>query len=251
MDRGSTRKCAVAAQLFSVNSAGCLALAIPCFAAAASLAPRPALAISAPDARAVCLAAGGIDVGQSENALACNIVGVGDYRVIIGNAVSACTYVATLGIREPAFRQLVKLAWHEHRLQTRCASKPATLLDCRQSVVSPLCRLLNSAHTDIVLAGFHGSISGDASWTNSSGPPQGRPHLRHPARPPAGRVCGSVRRPRQGRGRAGLTWGGHGATEAPCRATRRRSGLARHLMGQPQRQTHQIRRLNSGAEGPV
>ena len=84
-------------KLFSVNSARCLSLAIPCFAAAASLAPRPALAISAPDARAVCLAAGGIDAGQSENALACNIVGVGDYRVIIGNAVSACTYVATLG----------------------------------------------------------------------------------------------------------------------------------------------------------
>ena len=51
----------------------------------------------APDARAVCLAGGGIDAGQSENALACNILGMGDYRVVIGNAVGTCTYVATLG----------------------------------------------------------------------------------------------------------------------------------------------------------
>ncbi|MFZ1430181.1 MAG: hypothetical protein WAS21_25835 [Geminicoccaceae bacterium] len=81
----------------SINSAAYLTLTISCLAATASMAPRPALAIAAPDARAVCLAAGGIDAGQSENALACNIAGVGDYRVVIGNAVSACTYVATLG----------------------------------------------------------------------------------------------------------------------------------------------------------
>ena len=84
-------------KLLSINSALCLALAIPCFAAAAILAPRPALAIAGPDARAVCLAGGGIDAVESENALACNILGMGDYRVVIGNAVGTCTYVATLG----------------------------------------------------------------------------------------------------------------------------------------------------------
>jgi hypothetical protein len=82
---------------FSINSARCLATGIGCLAVAAILAPRPALAIAPSDARAVCLAAGGIDIGQSENAVACNIVGVGDYRVVIGNGVAACTYVATLG----------------------------------------------------------------------------------------------------------------------------------------------------------
>ena len=84
-------------KLLSVNAARCLALAIPCLVAAASLAPRPAFAIGGTDARAVCLAAGGIDVGQSENVLACNIVGAGNYRVVIGNNVNNCTFVATLG----------------------------------------------------------------------------------------------------------------------------------------------------------
>ena len=45
---------------------------------------------------------------------------------------------------------------------------PQRCWNCRQSVVSPLCRLLNSAHTDIVLTwAFTGSISGHASRTNS------------------------------------------------------------------------------------
>ena len=46
-----------------------LALAVPCVLAVADLTPRPALAIAAPDARAVCRAAGGIVVARSENAL--------------------------------------------------------------------------------------------------------------------------------------------------------------------------------------
>lgn len=73
-----------------------LALSVPCALAAAALAPHPALAIAAPDARAVCRAPGGIVVAKSENAAACNKLGVGAYQVIVGNNVSACTFVATL-----------------------------------------------------------------------------------------------------------------------------------------------------------
>jgi hypothetical protein len=64
----------------------------------ASLAPRPALAIAPPDARAVCRAAGGIVVARSENANACNIFGIGAYEVILGNNVNQCTVTATLGL---------------------------------------------------------------------------------------------------------------------------------------------------------
>lgn len=80
------------------NPARMLALAAPCLLAAATLAPKPALAIAAPDARAVCRAAGGIIAARSENAAACNILGAGSYEVIIGNNVNACTFVATLGL---------------------------------------------------------------------------------------------------------------------------------------------------------
>src|SRR5690242_18166413 len=73
-------------------------VAVPGLLAVADLAPRPAFALAPTDARAVCRAAGGIIVGQSENALACNRLGVGAYEVIIGNNVNQCTYVATLGL---------------------------------------------------------------------------------------------------------------------------------------------------------
>jgi hypothetical protein len=83
--------------LLSVGSPRRLALAGPCALAVAGLAPRPALALSAPDARAVCFAVGGLVVAQSENARACRITGVGSYEVVIGNDVTGCTFVATLG----------------------------------------------------------------------------------------------------------------------------------------------------------
>ena len=75
-----------------------LALTIPCLLGLAAVAPRPALAIAAPDARAVCRAPGGIVVARSENAAACNKLGVGSYEVIVGNNVNGCTFVATLGL---------------------------------------------------------------------------------------------------------------------------------------------------------
>jgi hypothetical protein len=84
--------------LLSLKSARYLTLAGICALAAVDLAPRPALALAAPDARAVCRAAGGIILARSENATACNILGVGAYEVIIGNNVNTCTFVATLGL---------------------------------------------------------------------------------------------------------------------------------------------------------
>jgi hypothetical protein len=85
--------------LSSSTLARALALvAVPGLLAAADLAPRPAYALAAPDARAICRAAGGIVVAESENALACNRLGVGAYEVIIGNNVNQRTYVATLGL---------------------------------------------------------------------------------------------------------------------------------------------------------
>lgn len=83
-------------RLFPIGSAPYLALLAPCALVAIGLAPRPALAISAPDARAVCRAPGGIIAARSENAAACNIVGVGAYEVVIGNNVTSCTFTATL-----------------------------------------------------------------------------------------------------------------------------------------------------------
>lgn len=76
----------------------CRALSVPCALAAMALAPQQAFAIAAPDARAVCRAPGGIVVAKSENAAACNKLGLGAYEVIIGNNVNACTFVATLGL---------------------------------------------------------------------------------------------------------------------------------------------------------
>jgi hypothetical protein len=77
-----------------------LALAVPCALAAAALAPRPVLALAAPDARAVCLANGALVAARSENVNACALIAgnPGDYRVAIGNAVNTCTFVATLGL---------------------------------------------------------------------------------------------------------------------------------------------------------
>jgi hypothetical protein len=82
----------------SFGSARYLALLIPGALVVADLALRPALAIAAPDARAVCRSAGGIIGARSENALACNIQGAGAYEVVIGNNVTGCTFVATLGL---------------------------------------------------------------------------------------------------------------------------------------------------------
>jgi hypothetical protein len=86
--------------LLSVGYPRRLALAVPCVLALAGLAPRPALAIDPPDARAVCTAAGAIVAARSENANACIKVagGAGNYRVVINNAVNRCTFVATLGL---------------------------------------------------------------------------------------------------------------------------------------------------------
>src|SRR5690349_14649974 len=90
---------AIQMRLSSFVFARTLALvAVPGLLAVADLAPRPALALAPTDARAVCRAAGGIVVAESENALACNRLGVGAYEVIIGNNVNQCTYVATLGL---------------------------------------------------------------------------------------------------------------------------------------------------------
>lgn len=85
--------------LLSFGSTRCLTLAVLCVLAIVGLAPRSALAIAPPDARAVCRAAGGIILARSENALACNIVGAGAYEVVIGNNVTGCTFVATLGLQ--------------------------------------------------------------------------------------------------------------------------------------------------------
>ena len=85
-------------KLLSVNSAWYPALAIPCLVAIAGLAPRPALAIAAPDARAVCSAAGVLNAARSENVMLCQRLAAGQYRVRINNNVTHCTFVATLGI---------------------------------------------------------------------------------------------------------------------------------------------------------
>jgi hypothetical protein len=83
---------------FSLNSALGLAMATPCLVAIAGLAPRPALAIAAPDARAVCSAAGALDAGRSENVVQCQRLAAGRYRLLIGNSVTHCTFVATIGL---------------------------------------------------------------------------------------------------------------------------------------------------------
>lgn len=85
-------------KLLSVNSARYLALAIPCVVAMAGLAPRPALAIAAPDARAVCSGAGVLNAVRSENVVLCQRLAAGQYRVRINNNVTRCTFVATIGI---------------------------------------------------------------------------------------------------------------------------------------------------------
>ena len=97
---------------FPVNSVRCLAMGIGCLVVAASLAPRPALAIAAPDARAVCLAGGGIDAGQSGKRSSLQHCRGGDYRVVIGNGVAACTLSPRSGTLEPGFRRLDRSVWH-------------------------------------------------------------------------------------------------------------------------------------------
>ena len=85
-------------KLLSFNSGRHLALAIPCLVAMTALAPRSALAIAAPDARAVCSAAGVLNAVRSENVVLCQRLAAGQYRVRINNNVTRCTFVATLGI---------------------------------------------------------------------------------------------------------------------------------------------------------
>lgn len=119
--------------LLSVANLSRLAFIVPCVAAMAGMAPSPALAISAPDARAVCRAAGGIINAQSENAAACNKGGVGNYQVVIGNNVNGCTFVATLGApgdaTPPAGEVSVALGGNNNRVRVQTRNSAGVLAD--------------------------------------------------------------------------------------------------------------------------
>lgn len=119
--------------LLSVATLSRLTLIVPGLAIMAAAAPQPAFAISAPDARAVCRAAGGIINAQSENAAACNKGGVGNYQVVIGNNVNGCTFVATLGAPganpPPVGEISVALGGNNNRVRVQTRNSAGVLAD--------------------------------------------------------------------------------------------------------------------------